>query len=88
MEPLWLLGQHLFKPSTVKSDDYLPVNYCHRRGHDPDLHQLFHGRGIIDDVLALKGEPFLRKKLFGLLAEVSTIGLDINKDRLGCHNSS
>ncbi len=88
MEPLWLHGQQVFQPSTVEADDHLPVDYCHRRGHDSDPHQLFHGRGIVDDVPPLEGEPFLRKKLFRSLAKVSTIGLDINKDLLGCHNFS
>ena len=83
-----LTGQQLFQSLAVEADYHLPIYYRHGRGHDPDLQQVGHGCGIIDDVPPLKGDPFLRKKLLGLLAKVSTIGLDVYQDSLGCHNSS
>ena len=72
----------------VEAGAHLSVDYGHRRGHDSDLHQFFHGRGIVNEVSSLEEETFFRKKLFRLLAKVSAAGLDIHKYRFVCHCSS
>jgi hypothetical protein len=73
----------LLQPFPIETADYLTVYDSDRRGHNPSLHQFIQGCRIVDDAPYLEGDTLLRKKLFCLLAEVSTAGLRIDYNALG-----